>query len=329
MIERSPVPATRPECFGTGYEPTDITCRGCRVRRTCSAQRDRWATHRSLAEVAANPPPEPLDSAPDEPEACYAAIYQKHYGYDPFAVRNPRQKKAAAKARQFVAKGAALCKAHDLDFALFITAQMHAFRVSQQNGYVTHLKNFPTNWLSGPGAVKRYHVHGARAQRQFRRVRADAFDHHTAWGHLRTRLVDDEEDVAALYCTGVRLADDDAWTYATAADEADPTLDWWAVTTLGSATATDIRSHYWTLHKQFGAETLAGLKQHARHRAAFALAEQTQHGLADRLHLHDDWTWEDFAALLLRVGGPLRRTRPTHTPDGMQRFGGRLWGARS
>jgi len=327
MIPRTPVPATKPECFGTGYEPTHLTCQDCTQRRICTAEADQWATRRSLAEQVRQPPPAPLDSTPPDPEALYAAIYQKHYGFDPFVERTFAHRKRIATAKACVAKAAVYCAAQGLDFALFVTAQMHAFRVAQQNTLRT-MRYFPANWLSGPGAERRYHVHGAKARRQFRRVRADAFDHHTAWGHLRTRLLDDETDIAGLYCTGVRFATED-WSYARAVAEADPSVEWHAVATQGKHSASAIRAMYRDLCKTFRADTVADLHRHARWHAAYAVAEQTQHRLADRLHLTEDWTWEDFAAMLVRVGGALRESRPTHTPDGLRRLGGRLWGARA
>jgi hypothetical protein len=296
----------------------------CPVRRACTAEMAAWQGYTSLAgELAQAWRATQTATHATEPADIFAAVWHAHYGFTPGEnVRYTQQQRGFKALQTALPKAVTLCQEHDLDFGIFVTAQIHGFEAAKKKGWLKYApKYMPMNWLSGPKALERYRTYGYVAKTLYNGVQAHTLDGRTPLGKLREALVHGMETVAEEYFYVWRTLGSADWTATIGATN--PNKDWRAVYERGNAKLHGIRTHYRELRKVYGDEALDREQRLASLRVAHALAEQTQHGLADRIGI-TKWSWESFTRLLVRIAGPwpTETQRPTMAPQ----LGGALWG---
>jgi hypothetical protein len=252
-------------------------------------------------------------------DSLYIRLYQQHFGSTPRHAKATQYRDVLKWVQKF-------CVSEGIDPAMWITAQMHGLKAwfRHQQKKSKKIVFLPT-MLRGVKAKARYNIYTRMAQRQYRRVAADSFDEWTDEGALLARLTGVEEQIGDYY---VRVTMQGGTpTLEDAVDHV--SLDmYWASVFLDIKAEKGLMQffkHRTLLRRRFGADRLKQLKQVARIRAAFNVAERFCHGLPDSIGVAEgvEVEWKALARLLCRLKPEVKQREKVVDMDSVS---GVLWG---
>jgi len=218
-------------------------------------------------------------------EVIYSRLYREHFGRVARLSEDARMKAVFEKVRALCADGA-------IDPETYIAGNMWALGPwAKANPRI----GFQPNHLCGENALRRYHAYLGRISRRFRNAKHTANHAHTNAGALRTALLLGEMDVGEEFVAQYRMTR--STDLDKAIDRADPNPFWRQVHARTSP-------GYHVACSAFGTGAVVRELTFAQLRAAAAIADQYQHGLADRIGFRE-FTWTEFAKLIRRVIGPV------------------------
>lgn len=281
MKEPTPDERHLPVCFGLSYDRENVVCRQCHALRECSRIAGRWSARPSIAEqlVQAERETSPDRIDVTQLERLYDELYRAHFGREPRRKRSHRNDVIFGRLLSFMLT-------QEVDPTTFIAANMEMLRE-----HCAHSPyGFQPNMLSGEKARARYNIYLRRANRRYRRGRADAFGSTTELGLFRLDLTVSESEVAGYYVHAGLSGDLVSWEDAIRASS--PSKAW--------LDAQEGRSKYG------GTFDLAHERKLATLAAAVAVSESVATGLSTRIGF-DDWSWEAYRALVCRLFPPVER----------------------
>lgn len=292
MKHPAPRDAATPLCYGL-YYGTDWQCRTCAVKATCERICARWVKRKSLSELlAALESDMDLTHLFDPVEDCveiYRRVYQKHFGRMPSLKMLGRPNWS-----QFFPKIIGFCIEHDINIALWITAQMHGMKKwLAKNRRV----GFMPNMLVGEGAKRRYDVYVRQVGRRYKQAKEDTMDSRTEVGRLTDLFTEGEEVVGDYYIAA--HADGTPIDWKQAVRRTEQPEEWLA---WHGGIKDRRRCHYfvsWLEH--YGRPFMDSLVRLARVRAMVNVARRYHHALPDRIGFDDELRWKDMADLIARL----------------------------
>lgn len=293
MARKHPVPSPDevPSCFGSRFREADPRCVACHARAECSRHTAAWSEQRSLSEHVADLASSLTSAEPESAEAVYTRLFRETFGKKPF-IDHERH-------RSTIARVAKSCADQGIDLETYIAGNLWAMkRWAEANPRI----GFQPTHLSGENALRRYHAYLGRLSRRFRHAKHEATAGESPASFLRRQLFLGEYAVAEHFVAAYVASGEADWKAAVLG--ADPNQHWLALEERD-------RSAYQRACGLFGTSQYRREREFARLRAAAALAETYQHGLADRIGF-TSFEWADFAKLVRRiVGAP----KPTSAPD--------------
>jgi hypothetical protein len=278
---KEPIPDSRhlPVCFGLSYDRDAVVCRSCPALRACSTISLRWVARPSLAErlVLAERAASPDRIDVTRLERLYDELYRAHFA-------RPSRRKRSTRNDVVFGRLLSFMLTNDIDPTTFIAANMEMLR----DHCAGSVYGFQPNMLSGEKARARYNIYLRRANRRYRRGRADAFASSTELGRFRLDLMVSETEVASYYVHSGLSGSPVTWDAAIAASA--PHASWLALYAGQSK-----------FDRVFDLECERELAVLA---AAVAVAESVANGLSRRVGF-EDWSWEAFRALVCRLYPPV------------------------
>ena len=312
IIMLEPLDPATPLCFGL-YYGTDRQCRACAVKADCKRICARWSKRKSLSELLSAMEAEmDLSNLSDPVEDCveiYRRVYQKHFGRLPSTRMLSRPNWC-----KFFPKVIGFCVDHDIEIALWITAQMHGMKAwLAKNRRV----GFMPNMLVGEGAKRRYSVYVRQVGRRYKQAKEDTLDNRTEVGRLVDMFTEGEEVVGDYYVAA--CASDKPIDWKTAVRRTEQPEEWLAWN--GGIKDRKRRHHFASWVKRYGRPFMGRLVRLARTRAMVNVARHYHHALPDRIGFEDEPAWEDMAELIAR----LYPSEPLRVID-LEEVSGTAWG---
>lgn len=241
-----------------------------------------------VADLAALAP-----SASESIDVIYTRLFREAFGRKPFI---------ASRQRTVLERVERDCAANGTDVETHIAGNLWAMsRWVAANPRI----GFQPMHLCGENALRRYHAYLGRLARRFRHARHDGSTGETPAANLRRQLFLGEYSVGEEFTA--RFMQDGCADWDGCVRDADPNRDWLAL-------ERGKESHYHRACNLFGAPQLRVEREYARLRAAAAIAETYQHGLADRIGF-THFTWQSFAELVRRVVEPREKSRVTELAE--------------
>ncbi len=246
MKRKAVKPNTLPSCYGLSHMD-DAECNSCKVEHKCVLVCNRWCDRLSLREVLQEAEAELQDSwktqkaqdtGTEDAVEVYIRLYRLYLS--DIEILKPRSVIAlrSGKARAVLEKVRQLCQKEELDYEVWITANM----IRRKESASRSPYGFQPNWLSSDAARGHYN---AFIRQKYRRLRVntaqEAGDGHGQMKKVR-ELVESEIAVAEMYVSAALRGETLTWKEA--ADGLDASIDWkanrgtkevWAVVRLRAA----------------------------------------------------------------------------------------------
>lgn len=297
MTAREPVVGTVevPYCFGLHHELGASRCRTCDYATECAEIVARWEPRLSLARAVCECEQSLETASSASVEDIYARVYREFFGRLPRHGASTVHKRAFDYVREVTADGS-------VDVETYIAGNMWALQeFASKNRY-----GFQPMMLQGERAMRRYSAYLGRLARRYRHAKHSGHTTGTERGDMRRMLFESEHEVGEWYTASVVAGR--AVTFEQAIEHVAPSDVWIALQSKGQSKA------YARACLIFGSANVQAEKRLASLRAAEAVANSYESGLADRVGVQR-FDWHSFALLVKRLIAPVMVERATAPVD--------------